>query len=118
MQFNNQQSVYSQITDYLKKQIFSGVYEAGQKMPAIRELAVMLKVNPNTVVRAYSDLESEGLIYTESTNGKFVINDTEFLQKSKINYIKKIATEFSEITKECKISNQEIMSIMEEIYGK
>lgn len=118
MIFKSEQSIYTQIMDYLKKEIFCGNYCAGQKLPPIRELAAQLAVNPNTIVRAYAELEKEGLLFTESTNGKFVTADIEFIKKIKIEYVTTQAEEFVEITEKCKLGKEEVMQIMEGIYGK
>lgn len=75
MEFKSNQTIASQIADFVKREIFSGRYEPGQKVPPIREFAAFCCVNPNTVVKVYAQLEAERLIYTDSTLGKFVNPD-------------------------------------------
>ena len=84
MNFNNNTPIYLQIIKIIKLDIIKGIYKPGDKLLAVRALALNYKVNPNTIAKALSILEEEGLIYTERTNGKFVTNDEE-----KINNIKK-----------------------------
>lgn len=79
--FSNNTPIYLQIIDYVKLQIISKKYKPKQKIPSVRELAMQFEVNPNTVQKALVELEKSGLIYTESTNGKFVTtNDSLIMQ--------------------------------------
>lgn len=75
--------IYLQIIDYIKVQIICGKYKSGEKIPSVRELALELEVNPNTVQKALQQLEDEGLIFTERTNGKFVTKNADLIQKIK-----------------------------------
>ncbi len=79
MQFDNNIPIYLQIADLIRRQIVSGELSSGSKIPSVRELAVSLKVNPNTIARALAELEDEKLIFTERTNGKFVTNDNKII---------------------------------------
>lgn len=71
--------IYTQIVDRFKQLILSGEYGPGEKVPPVRELALELGVNPNTLQRALSELEREGLLYTERTTGRFVTNDAALI---------------------------------------
>jgi DNA-binding transcriptional regulator YhcF (GntR family) len=70
--FDNERPIYIQLVEQLRIAVVSGAYEPGERLPSVRELALTAKVNPNTMQRALTELEDEGLIYTERTNGKFV----------------------------------------------
>lgn len=118
MEFKSEQSIYSQIADYLKGLIFGGVYKRGDKLPAIREFAVEMRVNPNTIVRVYQELEKEKLIYTESTSGKFVTTDDVIYNALKRDFVAVKANIFVSTALNCGMSKQDIMIITEEIYGK
>jgi DNA-binding transcriptional regulator YhcF (GntR family) len=67
--------VFLQIKNKLKSDILSGVYKPGERIPTVRQIALDVSVNPNTVQRALFILEDEGLIVTEATTGKFVTED-------------------------------------------
>ena len=67
--------IYTQLVARLQEQIVSGAYPPGSKLPSVRELAADAGVNPNTVQRAFAELERLGLIYTQRTSGKFVTED-------------------------------------------
>ena len=73
--FDANRPIYKQLTERLRLRIASGEYPPGGKLPAVRELAAEAGANPNTVQRAFADLEREGLIYTQRTAGRFVTED-------------------------------------------
>lgn len=77
--FNNITPIYIQITEKIKNNIVLGVLRPGDKVLSVRDLAMYLNVNPNTVQKALAQLESENLIYTDRTNGKFVTTDLKLI---------------------------------------
>jgi GntR family transcriptional regulator len=64
--------IYLQIADAVRAAVAAGVYRPGEALPSLRALAVKIHVNPNTVQRAYDELEREGLIYPQRGKGLFV----------------------------------------------
>lgn len=72
IEFIQDEPVYQQIADHLKRQVALGEIRTGARLPAIRELARMLKLDPGTVARAYRDLENEGIITGRRGSGSFV----------------------------------------------
>ena len=72
--------IYTQIVEKIQMQIVSGYYKPGDKLPSVRELAAIANVTPNTLQRAFADLERGGLIVTERTNGRFVTEDKEMIR--------------------------------------
>ena len=91
---DNTSPIYLQIAEKIKSDIISGELSPGDKLPSVREFALQLKVNPNTVQKALAELESIGLLFTERTNGKFVTEDTELIKKVRDEYAKSIAENF------------------------
>ncbi|MCD6047817.1 MAG: GntR family transcriptional regulator [Gammaproteobacteria bacterium] len=91
MDFQNKKAIYLQIADYVCEQILLKKWQVGNKIPSIRELAISLEVNPNTVMRTYAFLEDKKIIQTQRGIGYFVAEDaypqalslkkTEFLQQ-------------------------------------
>lgn len=75
MDFDANSPIWLQLTAEFTRRIVTGTWAAGDKIPAVRELAVDLRVNPNTVQRALSELERVGLTHTERTTGRFVTTD-------------------------------------------
>lgn len=70
--FNNDSPIYQQIMEQIKAMIATGILKAGDKLPSVRELAVEAEVNPNTMQKALSELEREGLLCSKRTSGRFV----------------------------------------------
>lgn len=67
--------IYLQIIEKIKAKIISGEWRAGDRVPPVRELSLSFGVNPNTMQRSLSELEREGLLYSERTAGRFVTAD-------------------------------------------
>lgn len=80
MKFNNRDPVYVQVIRHFKEQIAKGFYAPGQEIPSRRELANQLKINPNTVQRAYKEMEEQQLIYTEGNLPSCITKDEEVLK--------------------------------------
>lgn len=83
--FNDSQPIYSQIIDTITMSIVSGEYQAGQKLTSVRDLAAEASVNPNTMQKALSELERNGLVFSNRTSGRFITSDLELLDEIKIN---------------------------------
>ena len=86
--------IYRQIIDDFELKIASGRLEPGEKIDSIRSLALQFQVNPNTIQKALSELERDGYIYTDRTNGKFVSEDVTHIKQLKNSLMKNISTEF------------------------
>ena len=72
LNYRDARPIYSQIVDGIREQIVSGVLQGGDKMPSVRELAASLTINPNTIQRAYRELEIQGWIASIPGKGSFV----------------------------------------------
>lgn len=92
--FNNDRPIYIQLVEQLRIGILTSEFGIGEKIPSVRELAMLAKVNPNTMQKALAELEDEKLIYTERTNGKFVTRDVKLINKVRDNLAKEKALEF------------------------
>lgn len=86
--------IYLQITERISKQIVSGVYSAGDKIPSVRELAAEAGVNPNTMQRALSELERSGMINTNRTSGRTVTESVDEITKAREELAKEVVTVF------------------------
>ncbi len=64
--------LYLQVKDSLRRMMLTGLLTPGEKLPSVRALATQLAINPNTIQRAYSELEAEGYVYSVSGRGSFV----------------------------------------------
>lgn len=75
--------IYEQLEQRITELIISGEMEENEKLPAVREIAKQLSINPNTVQRTYANLEAKGLIYSIPAKGSYVAARTSFLEKIK-----------------------------------
>lgn len=91
LDLKSRKSIYEQVMDQLKEQIMTGQMATGDKLPSVRELSKSITVNPNTVQKAYRELERQGYVYTTSGVGTFVADRSEIhadlpaLQKAQEN---------------------------------
>ena len=72
LDYRDARPIYTQIVDNFRMQIAAGILQPGEKLPSVRELATQLSINPNTIQRAYRELESEGFTYSVTGKGSFV----------------------------------------------
>ena len=83
LDYRDSRPIYAQIFDGLREKIATGVLMPGEKLPSVRELAGMLTINPNTIQRAYRQLEAEGWILTIPGKGCFVCGDAAPREREK-----------------------------------
>lgn len=116
--FDNERPIYLQIVDEIKFEIVSGKLMSGNRIPSVRELAIKVKVNPNTMQRALTELENEGLIYTERTNGKFVTQDKKKIENLKKKMMKEKANNYFKDMKNIGVSFEEALECLKELEGE
>lgn len=75
--------IYSQLVEQIQLMVVSGIYAPGSKLPSVRDMAAEASVNPNTMQRALSKLESDGLLYSQRTSGRFVTEDVQKIMQTK-----------------------------------
>ena len=81
--FGDHRPLYEQICDKIKELIISGLLEENDKIPSVRELAMSIAINPNTIQKAYKQLENEGYIYSVKARGSFVKGRGESVDTAK-----------------------------------
>ncbi|MCR5728360.1 MAG: GntR family transcriptional regulator [Lachnospiraceae bacterium] len=79
--YRDSRPVYEQVCDGFKKLIIAGLIKKDEKMPSVRELASQYAINPNTIQRAYRDLENQGYIYSVPGKGSFAVDVKEVSDK-------------------------------------
>lgn len=75
--------VYSQLVEHIKLAIISGEFKLGERLPSVRELSAAAGVNPNTMQRAFAELERDGLVQTQRTAGRSVTEDAARVDETK-----------------------------------
>lgn len=111
-EFDKNIPIYLQIEEQIKLNIIKQVYQKGERLPSVREYALMLKTNPNTINRALLELEEQGLIKTQRTSGKYITEDETVIKNLKQQYIKTTTEEFLKKMKEINVSKKEILELL------
>lgn len=112
-EFDSQRPIYIQIMEQFKLRILSGEYPPGSRAPTVRELADRAKVNPNTMQKAYTELEREGMVYTQRTSGRYITNDQILLSAMRGEMAKSIISGFLEQMTQLGFTLPEMVSQLE-----
>lgn len=116
LDYRDKRPIYEQMVEKLECLIASGGLEPLTKMPSVRSLAMELSVNPNTVQRAYAQLEQDGYLYTVSGRGSFVTAENEWRESKKA----KVWRAWQEITRQAReagIAIEQLSGGLERIYA-
>ena len=106
----NSRPIYEQLADNIEKLAIKGILEPDSQLPSVRQLAMELSINPNTIQRAYTLLESKGIIYSTKGKGSFINNDCSNAFKLKTEHIKKEIKKLLKDAREIGIEEKEIQS--------
>ncbi len=113
--FTNDRPIYLQLIEQLERYIISGQFSPGDKLPSVRDLAFLAKVNPNTMQKALQELEDKKLIITQRTNGKFVTDDEKFLHKLQQRFAKSKIQSFLSEMQELGFSRTELIEYLQNL---
>lgn len=104
--------IYAQLVERIQMQIVSGQYPAGGKLSSVRELAAVAAVNPNTMQKAFAELERSGLIITQRTNGRTVTEDQQKIRDIKEALAQEHVNNFFTKMKELGYTEQEAIELL------
>lgn len=104
--------IFIQIVERIESDIVSGKYAPGEKLPTVRDLAVEAAVNPNTMQKAYGELERIGLVFSQRTSGRFVTEDKTLIEKTRKDLAKNAASEFLTRMKELGIGKEDAIKLL------
>lgn len=110
--------IYSQIVDEITMRIADNAYEPGEKLPSVRELAMEAGVNPNTMQKAFAELERTGLVYSERTSGRFVTRDEATLKALKGKLAERYFDEFEARLRKIGMSDEDIAEMFRARFAK
>ena len=111
LNYRDSRPIYEQIRDGLKKLIVSGAMAPNEKLPSVRALATQLSINPNTIQRAYNELENEGFIYSVPGKGSFAsptVDSSESRKQELENKIRELAAELRYLG----VSEEELLALV------
>lgn len=117
-QFDNSMPIYAQLVYKIKLAIVSGEYEKGQRLPAVRDMAFDAGVNPNTMQRAFAELERLGLVYTQRSSGRFVTEDVAVINSTKKTLAQEQIHSFMNAMQRIGFTREEIISLIESGEGE
>ena len=115
--FDNERPIYVQLVEKIRLDIISRKLKQGEKIPSVRDFALEARVNPNTMQKALAELEEEGLLYTERTNGKYVTDNKKLIEKIKKELAEEKVNNFLEDMNNIGISSKEIINYLKELGG-
>ena len=113
LNYRDSRPIYEQIRDGLKKLIVTGALTADEKLPSVRSLATQLSINPNTIQRAYNELENEGYIYSIPGKGSFACGDVNADESRKRELEEKIRELAAEL-RYLGVSEEELLALVRE----
>lgn len=109
---DNDRPIYLQLMERIQRDIIAGVYQPGDKLPSVRDLALEAAVNPNTMQKALSELERSGLVYSQRTSGRFITEDTEMLTQMKKELATEHIQEFFQEMEQLGFSRAELLTLV------
>lgn len=110
--------IFLQILERIRMDIVSGKYEPGEKLPSVRELAMEAAVNPNTMQRAFAELERTGLVYSRRTSGRFITEDKNMIETWKADIAKDKIRLFLDSMKQLGYDKEQTLAFMREVMEK
>jgi len=111
--FDDNKPIYIQIMDLIKKKMISKEFLPGDKLPSVRDMSKQLEVNPNTVQRAYIEMEREMLVYTKRGQGTFIVDEPEFVLKLRKEMVLDRVGRFVREMEGFGFSHDELLNIIE-----
>ena len=113
-QFSNEMPIYSELVEQIKIGIVSGMFPPGERLPSVRDLATEAGVNPNTMQRAMTELERDGLVYSQRTAGRFVTEDHAVIEAAKRDLAQRHIHAFLAAMLRLGYGREEIISLLEQ----
>ncbi|MDU5977765.1 MAG: GntR family transcriptional regulator [Finegoldia magna] len=118
MQFDDNKPIYIQIVDYFKYKIIRQELKSSDKIPSVRETAKELNVNPNTVQRAYAELESYGVTMSKRGLGSFVDVDDDKLKALKNDMAQQLIDDFLNEMYQMNMPKEKLIKLIDERWKK
>lgn len=108
--------IYEQLTSNIKSLVLRGILKPNEQLPGVRTLAVELAINPNTIQKAYAELERQGIIYSMQGRGSFVTDNVESLRTLECEHLLAEVERSLAAAKEAGITKDEIVKLSDKIW--
>lgn len=115
--YRDKRPLYEQILEQYRRQILSGAMAPDERLPSVREVSVQLGINPNTVQRAYQELEREGMIYSVRGKGNFVSPKASLPAEKKVAYLKDFRKMVTD-GRRAGMKKKDLLDAVREVYGE
>lgn len=115
--YNDKRPIYEQVVERFQTLIINGALEPNEKIPSVRSLAIQLSINPNTIQRAYMELEREGFIYSIKGRGNFVRMDDQLMEKQKEKCLGELKQRI-QMCQDLGIEKERVLSKVFDVYGE
>lgn len=112
-QFDSSMPIYTQLVYKIELAIVSGEFVHGQRLSAVRDMAAEAGVNPNTMQRAFQELERQGLVYTQRSSGRYVTEDMTVIENTKQALARENIKSFMDSMRRIGYSREEIIRLLE-----
>ena len=116
--FEPGRAVYIQVAERIRRNVITGKYASGEQIPSVRALAQEAAVNPNTVQHTFTELESEGILVSRGTSGRFVTDDKAVIERARLKEARALVSDFVSSTVELSISKEEILRYIKEDFDE
>jgi len=115
--YKDNRPLYEQVVDRFRILIERGVLKPEEQMPSVRSLAIELSINPNTIQKAYAELERQGYIYTVKGRGNFVSFDEELKNRRRLEQIQSFIAKVEEVMN-AGVTKEELLNLIEQVFSK
>ena len=116
--FDNNVPLYLQVIDIIKNKIISGDYQPGDQLESVRYLAGEFEINPNTIQRALSELENQGLLFSQRTRGRYVTEDTNLIKEERFKMSQVLIEESIKALYDLGFTNEDILDAYKKVLFK
>lgn len=117
LDYRDRRPLYEQLIEKLQEMIFRGILEPDSQLPSVRSLATDLSINPNTIQRAYAELERQGFIYSIKGKGSFVAEGGKVRQKKRTE-LQQEMEELVNTARELGVTLEELIEDVSRFYGE
>ncbi len=112
--FSDAAPIYTQLIEQIKVGIVTNQFPLGERLPSVRELATEAGVNPNTMQRALSELERDGLVYSQRTAGRFVTEDKTMIEQTKHHLAERHIQSFLDAMENLGFQQEDVLALLQE----
>ena len=117
-ELNEDRPIYAQLIEQIQRRIISGAWQPGERLPSVRDLAAEAAVNPNTMQRALSELERDGLVFSQRTSGRYITQDEGRILEAKHDLARREVETFLAHMAALGFDRAQTVKILEELNAK